>query len=278
MNRQPNHTVRALSRTAAFATRVVRHPSWAKAHVANLVDQKYDRLLGDWAPELNAIEPTAALQRMTGAGPTEIGAMRAACPRPRREDDSPLYGSPDGSAAFLDVLYGCCRARQPDAVIEIGVAHGFSSAAILSALDEVQHGTLYSIDLPHLHPRATAYIGVAVDERLRSRWHLLLGPSATLVAKLPAQLGTLFDIAVHDGTHTLRGQLADYTLLWQGIKPGGLLISDDAGPAAEFFGRQVGVAPFYIDQRPKPQPIAVFEKQSNRCDGSAARGREPNVA
>jgi predicted O-methyltransferase YrrM len=262
MNGQAGSGVTAFSRATAFASRVVWHPSWAKAHVANLIDKKYDNLLGKWPPESNMIGLSAALQRMTGAKDDEIAAVIAAAPRPRRDSGSALYGAPDGSTALLDLLYACCRLRKPDLVIEVGVAHGFSSAAILNALDELQHGVLYSIDLPHLHPRAEAYIGQAVEERLRSRWNLSLGPSATLIPKLSIERGRSFDIALHDGTHTLRGQLADYALLWEGLKPGGLLISDDAGPAAALFGCKVAAAPFYIDQPPKPQPIAIFEKPS----------------
>ena len=46
------------------------------------------------------------------------------------------------------VLYAVCRIRNPGIVVETGVASGVSSSYILCALENNEHGELYSIDQP----------------------------------------------------------------------------------------------------------------------------------
>lgn len=47
-------------------------------------------------------------------------------------------------------LYALVREREPDVVVETGVYHGVSTAAILLGLDANDRGTLYSIDASHV--------------------------------------------------------------------------------------------------------------------------------
>ncbi|MBN2405875.1 MAG: class I SAM-dependent methyltransferase [Coriobacteriia bacterium] len=80
-----------------------------------------------------------------------------------------------GGGGHYSILYFLTRLLRPSAVLETGVAAGFSSAAILEALERNNHGELFSSDFPYFrleHPEQ--YVGVVVDERLRSRWHLYL--------------------------------------------------------------------------------------------------------
>ena len=78
--------------------------------------------------------------------------------------------------ADYQLLYFLIRYHQPERVVETGVAAGFSSQAILAALEaNGGDGRLWSSDLPYVRKRASSsLVGVLVDERLRRRWHLRL--------------------------------------------------------------------------------------------------------
>ncbi|HKY37067.1 MAG TPA: class I SAM-dependent methyltransferase [Polyangiaceae bacterium] len=78
-----------------------------------------------------------------------------------------------GGGGHYELLYFLARWKKPALVLETGVAAGFSSAAILSALERNQLGQLKSSDFPYFRlERPERFIGCLVEERLKSRWHL----------------------------------------------------------------------------------------------------------
>jgi hypothetical protein len=94
-------------------------------------------------------------------------------PKGRRVADQ--VGIKLGGAAHYRLLYFLTRYLRPLAVVETGVAAGFSSAAILEALDRNGRGELFSSDFPYFRLKdPEQYIGIVVDDRLKSRWHLFL--------------------------------------------------------------------------------------------------------
>lgn len=73
------------------------------------------------------------------------------------------------------LLYFLVRLTRPETVVETGVAAGWSSAAVLTALDRNGRGQLWSSDLPYFRlDQPERFVGVLVDDHLRDRWHLLL--------------------------------------------------------------------------------------------------------
>jgi len=257
---------RVIPKSIAFVSRVVTHPSWARAHVQNVLDKKYDEVLPSWPAPATTLTVSEAVACLGAANADASIETMGRWPDFERGGATALYGAPDASTALVELLYAYCRAARPQAVVEVGVAHGYTSAAILRALAGNGSGHLYSIDLPHLHPRAERHIGRAVDPQLRSRWSLVLGPSSELIPKVVREVGRPVDLAVHDGTHTLRGQLADYQQLWASIRPGGVLISDDAGPAASLLSDLTQTEGMYVRQPPKRLPIAVFVKAAGLAE------------
>lgn len=78
-----------------------------------------------------------------------------------------------GGGGHYELLYFLTRWKRPRAVLETGVAAGFSSAAILTALEKNGQGELKSSDFPYFRlERPERFIGCLVDERLRPRWQL----------------------------------------------------------------------------------------------------------
>lgn len=80
-----------------------------------------------------------------------------------------------GGGGSIDLIYFLCRILKPTFVLETGVAAGWSSYAILEALNKNEKGNLDSSDLPYFRiENPEAYIGILVPDRLRSRknWKL----------------------------------------------------------------------------------------------------------
>lgn len=180
------------------------------------------------------IEPDEALQGLERWWPL-LGEVLA------RKSDAGITKN-DGT-----VLYGVARAVRPELVIETGVADGVSTAFLAAALIDNGSGTLFSLELPPEQVRSKplaedgsvytwAERGVAhlvpppMRERLADRWEIVLGD---VRETLPALLGRLsgVDLFFHDDLHTPEHQLWQYGLVWPKVRPGGVLMSDDANYA-----------------------------------------------
>ncbi len=147
-------------------------------------------------------------------------------------------------------LYLLVRCARPNFVLETGVNRGWSSAAILRALEHNDRGRLVSIDLPNADPggrvdadgmRDFSWVpqdrtGLEVPEHLRHRWTLRLGDARQM---LEEYRGAGVDFFFHDSEHSYPHQAFEFG--WAlGILPrGGILASDDVdrSPAFDEFTR-----------------------------------------
>lgn len=80
-----------------------------------------------------------------------------------------------GGGGNARLLYFLTRKMRPEHVVETGVAAGWSSSAILAAMDANGTGTLHSSDFPYFRlSEPERYVGVLVPSELRDRWRLHL--------------------------------------------------------------------------------------------------------
>jgi len=80
-----------------------------------------------------------------------------------------------GGGGAYPLLYFIVRLCKPSVVVETGVASGFSTYAILDALDKNKKGHLYSSDFPYFRlPNPIQFIGIVVPEYLKERWSLFV--------------------------------------------------------------------------------------------------------
>ena len=110
-----------------------------------------------------------------------------------------------GGGAFA-FLYFLVRLKRPVNVLETGVAAGWSSSAILSALDRNGEGHLWSSDFPYFRQaKAEDEIGILVDERLKGRWTLMTDGDRTNLPALIARMPSI-DFLHYDSDKTAKGR------------------------------------------------------------------------
>jgi predicted O-methyltransferase YrrM len=152
-----------------------------------------------------------------------------------------------GGAADVDLLYALCVATGARRVIETGVAFGWSTLAILSAIEDRPGASLISIDMPYLGASSDHLVGLAVSDDLRGTWTLRRGADRDELEDAIADMDPI-DLAHYDSDKSASGRLWAYALMWDGLRPGGLLMSDDIGDNFSFlqFAEKRGIAPLVI--------------------------------
>lgn len=121
------------------------------------------------------------------------------------------------------VLYALVRAHRPLVALETGIADGFSSFAILSALDENDAGHLYSLDV-------RSDVGTVVPSGLRGRWTIHVVDLRELERSTKQTLAALADVGFyyHDSGHSYLWQAFEYAAVAPKMTAGGIFLSDDA--------------------------------------------------
>ncbi len=235
---------------------MARHPQWVPYYGINFIRRRRAKA---YLPtgEQRSVEEGVLLLGIAGRDEVHC-AWRDVPPMPEVQQNV-LYGAPNASAELYSLCYVLSKLKKPAYVVETGVAYGFTSSAILSALTQNSAGDLYSVELPQLALGAEDAVGAAIARSLRHRWHLLLGPSGLVLPRLLSSLPKV-DIFIHDADHTYGSQSAEYRSVWPRLSPGGILVSDDVvNRAFEDFAEQHGVQPVFVGQH-KSRPIGVLKK------------------
>lgn len=150
------------------------------------------------------------------------------------------------NSTFGKWIYCLVRATKPEAMIETGVAHGYSSWIILNAMYKNKKGKLYSVDLPnndtnraYNFDKKSPQTGWLVPEQLRNQWELHLGRAEEILPQLKQQL-PLIDIFFHDSDHSYAHMKYEFETIIPVIKKGGIILSDDVhkNTAFEEFTKQ----------------------------------------
>ncbi len=151
-----------------------------------------------------------------------------------------------GGGGNLELIYQLTEHLRAIRVIETGVAYGWSSLVFLLSLKNRQNSLLISTDLPY-SKKTEPYVGLLVPDNLKDNWKLIKGPAKE---SLPKALKVVpqIDICHYDSDKTYKGRMFAYPLLWDALRSGGILISDDIGDNLAFnrFAKYVDVKPIIV--------------------------------
>lgn len=141
-----------------------------------------------------------------------------------------------GGAGFCTLLYYIVRIIKPEVVVETGVAAGFSSQTILTALRINGGGKLYSSDFPYFRiQNPEKYIGVLVDHDLRKDWVLLLDGDQKNLSSIQDKLGnSRIGIFHYDSDKSYYGRREALRILNEQFDQDTLLIFDDISDNNQF--------------------------------------------
>ena len=112
-------------------------------------------------------------------------------------------------------------------MVETGVAAGFSSQCILSALGANGTGHLYSSDFPYFRlERPEQYVGYLVDADLKDRWTLHIDGDRKNLPRILSQVSEI-DLLHYDSDKSRSGRTMAMDLLGPKLANESVLIMDD---------------------------------------------------
>jgi len=132
-----------------------------------------------------------------------------------------------GGPGDLELLHAAVALSGAKRIVETGVAYGWSSLAILAAIEERGDARLVSVDMPYPKMGNEAYVGIVVPERMRNYWTLVRAPDRNGIRRALRLHGGKIDLCHYDSDKSWWGRSFAYPLLWDSLRPGGVFISDD---------------------------------------------------
>jgi predicted O-methyltransferase YrrM len=169
-----------------------------------------------------------------------------------------------GGPGHVDLIYHVCRALRPTIAVETGVAFGWSTLALLLAMQENGQGRLYSVDMPYKNRGNEDWVGCVVPTDLRATWTLIREPDRDALPPLLKSIEQI-DFAHYDSDKSYRGRLFAYAQLYRHLGPGGVLMSDDINDNGAFrdFTLEHGLQPLVL-QRPDGRYVGLLRKPAHR--------------
>ena len=146
-----------------------------------------------------------------------------------RQDTCPIKM---GGPGALELIYYACEYTQAKAVVETGVAYGWSSLAALLSLEK-RKGTLYSSDMPYLGQDGDHYVGYVVPQELKEYWKLFRFADRESLPKIFSETKN-YDVVHYDSDKAYNGMLWAYDELYNNLRKGGVFISDDINDNSAF--------------------------------------------
>lgn len=137
-----------------------------------------------------------------------------------------------GGAGALDMIFYLNEFVNAKNSLETGVAYGWSSLATLLSLNK-RNGTLYSSDMPYLAQNGDQYVGCVVPAYLSNNWKLFRSADKESLPQIFKEQA-VFDFAHYDSDKSYNGRIWAYNVLWNHIREGGVLMSDDISDNAAF--------------------------------------------
>lgn len=133
-----------------------------------------------------------------------------------------------GGGGGVPLLYALVRHLKPDIVVETGVAAGFSSSTILTAMKQNDKGHLFSSDFPYFRlPNPEQYVGVVVEDGLKDRWSLHLKGDEYNLPEIMKSLTGKIALFHYDSDKSYDGRAFAMDAVRPHLTPDAVLVIDD---------------------------------------------------
>jgi hypothetical protein len=138
-----------------------------------------------------------------------------------------------GTEGDLDMIYSIIMGARFANCLESGVSYGWSSLAILSALEklkvtgEIQFAQCTSVDMPYPNRNNEPYVGVCVAEHYRTDWRLIRYPDRWGLRTALNVIDGQLDFYHYDSDKTFWGRLFAWNLVRDRLKIGSIFMMDD---------------------------------------------------
>lgn len=212
----------------------ISRPRWAACHLFGMFDQKFllkyhQRIVRDWNDDIHY--QATGFEILQNEFASEIKNVQKEYERIRKQWPVNVLSRSippgrDASEELQFLLFALVLLLKPTCILEIGVARGSSSRALLSGLEICGRGHLISIDFPFLITNYANEIGMLVSQRLRKKWTLHIGPSQLILPKI-LTTDTRFQLIIHDGAHSYHVQRNDLQQSLSTLDPDGVIVCDD---------------------------------------------------
>jgi predicted O-methyltransferase YrrM len=133
-----------------------------------------------------------------------------------------------GGGGHYYLLHFLVRHFKPEIIVETGVAAGWSSQAILTAINENKSGHLYSSDFPYFrYKNPEKYVGYVVDEDLKKNWDLFIDGDQNNLPKITHALNAKVDLFHYDSDKSSQGRDFAFHQIAPHLSTNALVIFDD---------------------------------------------------
>lgn len=166
-----------------------------------------------------------------------------------------------GGAGDLNFLYNIVLNNKPINILETGVAYGWSSFAILSAINENGFGHLTSVDMPYPKMNNERYVGIAIPEYLKGNWTLIRKPDRNGLIQALKLCNHSVDLIHYDSDKSYSGRKWAFPILWNALNPKGIFISDDIQDNIAFFEFCIGKSAKPVIIKCENKFVGVLRKQ-----------------
>ena len=144
-------------------------------------------------------------------------------------DELDRLGITMGGGGCYELLYFLVRLNRPEISLETGVAAGWSTRALLSAMQENERGHLYSSDFPYFRlADPEAYVGYLVPDGLKARWDLYVKGDRINLKQILSH-GRSFDFIHYDSDKSRGGREFFARSINDHLSPRAVFMMDDIG-------------------------------------------------
>tara|TARA_B100001093_G_scaffold499834_1_gene549529 strand:- start:931 stop:1704 length:774 start_codon:yes stop_codon:yes gene_type:complete len=140
-----------------------------------------------------------------------------------------------GGGGFYPLIFFIVKYTKPKVIVETGVAAGFSSYAILKAIDENKYGRLYSSDFPYFRmPKPERFIGIIIPEYLKKYWELYIEGDDINLPIISKKINNI-DVFHYDSDKSYFGRKNSLVSLKKNINSDTIIIMDDIQDNSFFY-------------------------------------------